>query len=246
MNQLTLTHKKINNGKEFSNYTPMTEEEMKTQIIEILQDENYKKGQIKKDMVIIDCGANIGLASLYFKDYAKTIYALEPSKKYYEALVKNVAQYPHIKTFNIGLANRPGKDILRSNDKGDIPVSFWGNGQIKEPVDLTTLDIFMEEQEIEHVDLFKIDTEGAEYLILPSKGFSNVASKIDYIIGESHYINPQLVPEFIPLILKEYGFKTEFLPINNMFLEMSFEFEHENEVKRYKVNRQTLFFAQRI
>ena len=45
--------------------------------------------------VIIDAGANIGLASLYFKDkYPKaSIYAIEPEKGNFDQLVKNTMYY---------------------------------------------------------------------------------------------------------------------------------------------------------
>lgn len=243
MNIIKFKHSKINNGKQTAFYTPMSREETKTQIDEIFIREDYKKGKIKKDMIIIDCGANIGLASLYFKDWAKEIYALEPSSQFYQALVENVKPYNYIKTFNLGLASMEVEDILTSNQEGTIPVSFWGNGKITEKVKLTTLDKFMEENKIEHVDLFKIDTEGAEYVILPSQGFFKIASKIDYIIGELHYVSEKLIPDFIPLILQEAGFEIQFLPITNMFLTMSFD--NGSETKKYQVDKQTMFFAKR-
>ena len=103
---------------------------------------------------------------------------------------------------------------------------------------------FFEEHNIEHVDLLKIDTEGAEYLILPSPGFARVASKIDYIIGEAHYVDCQLIPDFIPATLKEHGFTCEFLPIDNMYL--TFDIDTNGEKRSYKIHKQTLFFAKRI
>lgn len=243
MNRLTITDPKIFNGKPTSFYIPTTNQQiMKDQIWEVFVEEHYKKGKVKKNMTILDVGANIGSTALYFKDNAKVLYALEPARKNYECLVENTKPYKNIKTFNVGLAARTSSDILRSNGDYQVPESMFGSGPVTETVTLYSIEDFMTEQGIKHIDLMKIDTEGSEYIILPSHAFSRVARKIDYIIGESHYVGQQIVPEYIPLILKDYGFKTKFLPFENMFLTMSFN----DVVKRdYKVTKQTIFFAWR-
>ena len=241
MNRLTIQDPKILNNKKISFFIPASVEMMKDQVWEIFGQEQYKKGLIKKNMTIIDCGANVGLASIYFKDWAKVIYALEPNPKNYECLVANTRQFKNIKTFNIGLAARAGKEILRNN--GDYPVgeSLFGEGEVKDEVNLYSIKEFMDDQGIDHVDLLKMDTEGAEYIIFPSDGFEQVAGKIDAIVGEAHYLH-KLIPEYIPLILDEFGFKTEFLPIDNIFVTMTFMDRIEKE---YKVQKQTLFFSER-
>ena len=243
MNLLSIKDEKINEGKEFKVYTSMAKDETQTQLAEIFVSHQYGRGRIKKDMVIIDVGANIGMASYYFKDWAKVIYAMEPSRMHYEALLKNIEPYPHIKPFNVALANYDGLDILTSAENDSIPVSFFGKGKVQERVVLTTLDKFMAENSIEHVDLLKIDTEGSEYIILPSTGFLDVAHKIDYIIGEAHYVGDKLLPEFIPLILADAGFETEWLPIENMTVTMNFD--NKRTTKSYTLRKHTIFFAKR-
>jgi len=44
------------------------------------------------------------------------------------------------------------------------------------------------------------------------------------------------------VILKDAGFETEWLPIRNMFLVMTFDDVHK---KRYQVDKYTIFFAKR-
>src|SRR6266404_5092756 len=46
----------------------------------------------KKDLIIIDAGANQGFFSLYASEFAKTIYAIEPSVKHIEVL-KEMIRY---------------------------------------------------------------------------------------------------------------------------------------------------------
>lgn len=54
---------------------------------------------------MIDCGANIGLTSLYFKDKfpALRIYAIEPNQENFEILIKNLSIFNNIKTKKIAV-----------------------------------------------------------------------------------------------------------------------------------------------
>ena len=56
-------------GKKF--YTALSKEVAQQQYDEIFKVEEYKAGRRKRGMVVVDAGACMGLASLYFKDWAK-------------------------------------------------------------------------------------------------------------------------------------------------------------------------------
>lgn len=246
MNTITLKHEKINNGEEFVVFTPNTQEYIETQIAEIFVQEHYREGKIKKDMTIIDCGANVGLASLYFKDWAKTIYALEPNPQNYECLLKNTEAYPQIKCFNVGLTAKTTRAFLKEDAGSPIAETLFGEGKEREWVSLMSAQDFFNQNKIDHIDLLKIDTEGAEYLIFPSDSFMKVADKIDYIVGESHYIGVPghlLMPDYIPLILDKAGFDTKFLPYGNNFMVL--KFENDERIDEYRIDKQTMFFAKR-
>ena len=241
MNLIKFHHPKINNDQEMEIWTSASKEATTTQIGEVLAEQHYKKGKIKKDMIIIDCGANIGLASIYFKDWARVIYAIEPSSRNYECLVKNTIPYGNIKPFQVGLAARTSYEWLRTNGGSPIGESLFGDGAPVEQVKLLSIEDFMNEQKIDHVDLLKIDTEGAEYIIFPSIAFGKMAPKIDYIVGETHYFG-SLVPEFIPLMLNDQGYDLRWLPANNMKLTLDWT---EGKEKHYEIEKNTLFFAKR-
>jgi FkbM family methyltransferase len=113
--------------------------------------------------VIIDAGANIGLASLYFHNRFShaTIYAMEPDHKNYQALQQQVGDIAAIKTFQVALWKE--KEMLSLQSAG---ADAWGI-QVKagkENADVQGIDLtaFMQEQKIEQIDLLKIDIEGAE------------------------------------------------------------------------------------
>jgi tRNA G46 methylase TrmB len=62
----------------------------------------------KAPETIVDCGANIGLASVYFANRfpnAKII-AIEPEQSNFEMLQKNAAPYPNITCLQYGIWNR--------------------------------------------------------------------------------------------------------------------------------------------
>lgn len=116
-----------------------------------------------KPTVIVDAGANIGLASLYFHSRfpQATIYAMEPDLNNYSALQHQVECISEIKTFNAALWSQ--KEMLSLQSDG---VDAWGirveSG--KKNADVLGIDLtsFMHDQGIDIIDLLKIDIEGAE------------------------------------------------------------------------------------
>jgi len=240
---------KINyQGKKIDiHYPDELEEDIKAQKEEIIRREIYKKG-IKENGTYIDLGANVGMATRYFYPHAKKIYSIEPNPDIYKCLVKNVGELPNVKTFNFAMTYFDGNDYLYSNKATDIPQSLYGNLQATHSVEVKAKNFktFFEENAITHVDTLKIDIEGAEFVVFPSDGFAAVADKIDLIIGESHNI-PSASPDFVPIILKEYGFKTEFIKLKdpNYSKTMTFIDHYQNMRKEYQLPMHTMFIAKR-
>ncbi len=165
----------------------------------------------KKDMVVIDVGANIGIVSQYMRDYCKKLYAIEPSPEHFEALKKNKEfnNWDNVEVFNCALADKDGEMELSQNDfnrtmntlmVGDVgpdgryktidglfSMGTAGPYSNKVKVKTMALDTFMKENKIDEVDFVKFDVEGAEDMILRSEGFKKVAPKIKAIEVEFHY-----------------------------------------------------------
>lgn len=145
----------------------------------------------KKDPVILDVGACIGVFSLYASSYAKQVYALEPAIEHYDCLVKMLSynRIRNVKPINKALYHKDTKlPLYHAINKTMHSLYRAMDGlQIRpEEVDCIALDTLFEEEKIEHVDLMKLDCEGSESEILSSAGFKKVASKIDTIVGEIH------------------------------------------------------------
>jgi len=103
------------------------------------------------------------------------------------------------------------------------------------------IETFMDKTNIKHIDLLKIDVEGAEYEILGGPYFQNVCHKVDAIIGEAH-LKPAL-PVILEKILTELGYKFEWLPYKNY--HYAWHADMGDYHKRIEVHMSTTFFAHR-
>lgn len=157
----------------------------------------------KKDMVVVDVGANSGLVTKYMREYCKKLYAVEPSTEHFEALKKNKEynKWDNVEITKAAIADRDGKMKLSKLDNNLTCNSLINDyNQGGEEVETMRMDTFFEKNGIEEVDFMKFDVEGAEDMILRSEGFIKVAPKIKAIEIEFHYPTwQQLVDHMIKL-----------------------------------------------
>lgn len=153
----------------------------------------------RKDLTIVDVGANIGVTVDHFRRYAKKLYAIEPSPENFAALKKNKEfnKWGNVELFNYALADKNGEMefaqapnnrttnalVNEETNKGVGP----GWYQTRLTVPTKTMDKFFEENKIDEVDFMKFDPEGAEELILYSDGFKKVAHRIKAMWCEFHH-----------------------------------------------------------
>ena len=156
--------------------------------------------QGKKDLVMLDVGANVGLWTNYAYKYAKRIYSVEPSQEHFECLVLMAMsnQFDNVIPVKKAISNENGTATFYHNNNTTMYSlnKAVSTGELKESeeVETITLDKFFEENNIEHVDFMKMDVEGSEGLIFGSEGFDKVKDKIDVILGEFHTwtgLNPE-------------------------------------------------------
>jgi FkbM family methyltransferase len=141
----------------------------------------------KTDNVVIDLGSNIGTYSMYIYPRAKVIYAIEPSPEF-DLLERNVEEnkLDRIKAFKMAISGDNGTAMMCKN----AGTGSWKLGNADNmpttKVVTRTLFTFMDEHGINHVDMLKIDAEGAEIEIFSSPDFVKVRDRIDLIFGEYH------------------------------------------------------------
>lgn len=155
----------------------------------IKEDYNLNYPNFKTDEInIIDAGANIGLASVFFANKFKNskIISIEPDSDNFEMLKKNTSHYKNINIYNAALWNE--KKYLNIIDKG------WGtrgfmieeNKEKKENSvqSYSVLDL-MKENKMKTISILKIDIEGSEKEVFESN-FDKWIPKTKCIIVELH------------------------------------------------------------
>ncbi len=157
---------------------------------------------------IIDCGANIGLASVYFanKFPNATIIAVEPDSRNFAYLKKNVAPYPNVHCLQKAIWSKPALMEVVDPGRGN-----WGY-QTKEvevsdhSIEGITIDQIIEEYVIPDIDFLKIDIEGAEKELF-MHNYENWITKAIVIAVELHdFFDPTISPVFNETISK-YNFE---------------------------------------
>lgn len=143
--------------------------------------------------VIIDAGANIGLSSIYFANNypGARIIAIEPEESNFEILIKNVAAYKNITPVKAALWYE--NTTIKLFDPGQGKWGFIVKGQdahkgkdgnpLCDVLGLTINNV-MEKFEISHIDILKIDIEGAEKEVFNHS--HSWIEKVDSLIVELH------------------------------------------------------------
>jgi FkbM family methyltransferase len=149
----------------------------------------YRFGVNFSPRFIIDCGANTGMASVYFKmTYPEAyIVAVEPEKSNYEMLVKNTQGRADIDCLRYGIWNKNA--ILKVEDEHNI--GNWGFvcREVAEEDDSTvkalSISEIMRRYDKTEIDILKIDIEGCE-LELFSSDYENWLPRTKVIMIELH------------------------------------------------------------
>lgn len=156
------------------------------QFKELFVDEIYKFNSKNKIPIIYDCGANVGTSCLYFKQlfpYAK-IKAFEADPMIAKRLKNNLFKNKINDIEVIDSAVWVNKDGIEFSSEGADGGSIYGESK-KIKLNSIRLKDFLDKEE--HVDLLKIDIEGAEYEVLLD--CENSLTSVDNLFVEYHSWN---------------------------------------------------------
>lgn len=154
------------------------------QALQIFKSQLYGCSFDKEDPVILDCGAHVGLASIYFatKYPSSSIHAFEADPEIAEMLTENIS------AFGLGMVNIYSQAVWINEEGVCFNKSGDDSGFIMEEateniekVSSIRLKQFIEKQ---HVDLLKLDIEGAEYDVI--KDCDGALANVKNIIIEVH------------------------------------------------------------
>jgi len=143
---------------------------------------------IKPDMIIVDVGANIGAYTLGLSKYLSSgqIYAFEPNPRTLKFLKKNIEvnQLKNVRIIELGLSDREETAMLNTPSLAQASINKFKASDQVEAIKLVTLDKFCEENNINNIDILKIDIEGHEKKCLDGAAMIIDKSKNMVIIME--------------------------------------------------------------
>ena len=146
-------------------------------IVKFIDNKNVK--------IVVDIGAHKGEFLKHIKKIKsiRKVYSLEPQKKVYEELLKEIDNKKFF-AYNIAISNRNGKQKMQINDFSmtstlskvnensiyyKIKKFIIGNKKKKfEYIKTEKLDLFTKKRKLNKIDLLKIDTEGHELSVVKS------------------------------------------------------------------------------
>jgi FkbM family methyltransferase len=157
---------------------------------------------------VIDVGANKGQSIDFFLSINPSckIFAIEPNQELFKALQSKYSHKDNIQLFNFGISSNQGEKMFHEN-VFDYTSSFEtlnnDSAYLKKKskvlgvkpqniinksylVPVLTLDSFIQNNKLEHIDILKIDTEGHEFDCLSGLFTDDKKLAIKYIQIESH------------------------------------------------------------
>lgn len=142
-----------------------------------------------KPRTILDAGANVGYASIFFaRQFPESlIIAVEPEKSNFQILCHNTSGYPNIRPVQKALWPR-STNLLIENTSGQPDAyrvreidTFQGVG-----IPACTIAELLRENGINHFDMLKIDIEGAEKELFQDADSASWLINARAVIIETH------------------------------------------------------------
>jgi FkbM family methyltransferase len=164
----------------------------------------------KEDTIIIDAGANVGYTSVYFCQFFDNlkIFAVEPSAenaKLYLKNTKNISNCNVIKLYQKALSHKTGLQYCLDRNFRDQ--KDWAIATSENPegdIAGISVDEIIEENNLTHISLLKIDIEGAERFIFNEDNDLSFLKITRVVALEIH--DEFNIRESINAILKEHDF----------------------------------------
>ncbi|WP_045215346.1 FkbM family methyltransferase [Desulfonatronovibrio magnus] len=185
---------------------------------------SFLKSYVKKGMVVLDVGANIGFYSVYLARLVGIngrVHSFEPCRDTFKRLVQSTSMYPQVVLNQTGIMDSAGEAFLNFSAAGNVDNWLEKKDSLansKSTISTITLDQYCQKMKLE-VDLVKMDIQGAELMAL--QGFSESLKLMDNIV--------------ILMELWPYGLRRSGASIKELFA-----FLEENNLKMSSLSGQKL------
>lgn len=200
---------------------------------EIFLQKQYDFKADSKSPLIIDCGANIGIATLFYKKNIPQaqIICIEADPAVADVLMENVKEnnLQEITVIDKAAWINENEKLLFSNQGSDSG-SVFGTGSKIEVTTMRLKDLISSHKEI---DMLKMDIEGAEIDVLEdcAEGLNHV--KKAFVEFHSFPAKPQELEKVLS-ILAYAGFRYFVLPVRR--IDSPFRFNFNNEEMDLQLN----------
>jgi len=161
----------------------------------------------KKADIIFDIGGYKGDTAAFFAYHvgeSGKVFSFEPTKVNYSCLQKNIKDNNLeriVEIHNVGFSDIPATMKATSIDSG-APWSFIDSGKGDEDVKITTIDTFVEENNLDKIDFIKMDVEGFEEKVI--RGGCKTLKKFNPSLVIPLYHKTSDLTE-LPLLLRNLG-----------------------------------------
>lgn len=178
-------------------------------INEIFEGELYKFTMDKSSgITIIDCGANIGMATIYFKKNfpEARIIAFEPDPNICEAMKHNIDSfaYNNVEVVNAAVSNIEGN--LHFLLEGGHSGMLTENPLSESVITIKAIRLKSVLEKLDQITFLKLDIEGHEVKVLPD--IENELQKVKFLFLEYHsFSNEEQQLDMILSIIKKAGFR---------------------------------------
>ena len=161
--------------------------------------------------IVFDVGANVGMFTVRQARRGAKVYAFEPNPGAYKRLIQTVAANnltDAVQTFQCAIGSARSVGTLHAplgfTVLGSIMPSTSAEEGTAAMVDIISLDDMLPSLHVTHIDLLKIDVEGAEVEVL--RGATRTVQIVRRLILECH--TPALL-EQVTTVLHQSGFRCE-------------------------------------
>lgn len=186
-------------------------------IIDQINTGMYKQFLKGTDLTIVDCGANIGLWTLYAQDSCRKIVAVEPAPHNCYIFEQLTAGYNNIELDMSALSDNNGSIKLAIHSSPTCNSIVYGaDTDVAIDVETRTMATIIQQHNLERVDFVKCDIEGAEMLAFTDAALDPVKDTVQSWLIECHKTNDQQWPgnleanrQSILAILRNAGYTTE-------------------------------------
>ncbi|MFK7848121.1 MAG: FkbM family methyltransferase [Rhodothermales bacterium] len=175
----------------------------------------FDENQIK---VVFDVGANIGQFCVHCQEIfgESDIYSFEPISSTFDVLKDRTKGFGNISCFKLAFGNEKGTgEVFLQADSSVNSINPLVNirkndEQESEQIEIDTIDLFCEHENIKRIDLLKIDTEGFDLNVLEGARKMLRSRQIQFIFIEVTFDGDNIQNSSynsISSFLGEFGFK---------------------------------------